>query len=457
MYNTVISLGETAKGGRIYLSGRWLLRSGFEPSSAFEVEIEQDRVTVRQCEAGTRRVSAKQKQTIPVIDIENKALLDAFHSAKKIQVRARNHSITITPVHTARMVAERKLTLTEGSLFSGGGLLTEAAAGLGFEPRFAVEIEPEYSEIFSVNHPTADMFNCCASEVPFDAMRAYAPLGLLTLGIPCEPYSQIRTLNRGSQEKRDRNLPPEAHEHGDMVYFGLRAVEATNPFTVVIENVPAFLNSGAGFILQNALRRMGYYVDAKIMSPVEYGELTTRKRAVIVARTDAPVVWPKPIPIGSRTLKDILEPSEAVVNEWFDRTSKAWMFNHWDRQTAKGNGFASQIVTAESTSVGTIKKRYLAGQGDNPVLAHPTKEGVYRMFTLAEIKRLAALRDDYYLGESKTTAGEVIGQGIIVSTMREVIALNVGLREAPSTSVAQLAATEEMLSQDQLPLFCLSA
>ena len=112
------------------------------------------------------------------------------------------------------------------------------------------------------------MFNCCASEVPFDAMRAYAPLGLLTLGIPCEPYSQIRTLNRGSQEKRDRNLPPEAHEHGDMVYFGLRAVEATNPFTVVccvIENVPAFLNSGAGFILQNALRRMGYYVDAKIM------------------------------------------------------------------------------------------------------------------------------------------------------------------------------------------------
>ena len=190
---------------------------------------------------------------------------------------------------------------------------------------------------------------------------------------------------------------------------------------------------------------------------VEYGELTTRKRAVIVARTDAPVVWPKPIPIGSRTLKDILEPSEAVVNEWFDRTSKAWMFNHWDRQTAKGNGFASQIVTAESTSVGTIKKRYLAGQGDNPVLAHPTKEGVYRMFTLAEIKRLAALRDDYYLGESKTTAGEVIGQGIIVFTMREVIALNVGLREAPSTSVAKLAATEEMLSQDQLPLFCLSA
>ena len=142
MYNTVISLGETAKGGRIYLSGRWLLRSGFEPSSAFEVEIEQDRVTVRQCEAGTRRVSANQKQTIPVIDIENKALLDAFHSAKKLQVRARNHSITITPVHTARMVAERKLTLTEGSLFSGGGLLTEAAAGLGFEPRFAVEIEP---------------------------------------------------------------------------------------------------------------------------------------------------------------------------------------------------------------------------------------------------------------------------------------------------------------------------
>jgi DNA (cytosine-5)-methyltransferase 1 len=467
MYTSVISLGETAKGARIFLEGKWLLRSGFEPAASFEVEIEKDRVLLRQCETGTRRVSGKKQNTIPVIDIENKLLQHAFAKAAKLQVCARNHTITITPAHTAQMVAQRKLTMTEGSMFSGGGLLSEAAAQLGFQPKFAVEVMPEYADIFSANHPTADMFNCSVEQVAYDSLRAYAPLGLLTLGIPCEPFSNVRTLNKGTQEKRDRSLPPEAHENGDMVYFALRAIEATNPSVAVIENVPNFLKSGAGFILQNALRRMGYHVDAKVISPVDYGELTTRKRAVLIARTDGPVLWPVPIPFSGRTIQDILEPDEVVKGEWFDRESKAWLFHHWEQQTAKGNGFAGQVVTAQSTSVGTLKKRYLAQQGDSPVLAHPTKEGVYRFFTLRELMRLAGLRADYsFDGVSKTTSGEVIGQGVVVSTMREIIALNVGMREIPkqvendsliSIPTDNIVHPKLSSGPGQLALFCFDA
>jgi site-specific DNA-cytosine methylase len=52
-----------------------------------------------------------------------------------------------------------------------------------------------------------------------------------------------------------------------------------NPYWVVVENVPALLDSGAGHILQSALRRMGYSVEARILDPSEYGELTGRRQS----------------------------------------------------------------------------------------------------------------------------------------------------------------------------------
>jgi site-specific DNA-cytosine methylase len=101
--------------------------------------------------------------------------------------------------------------------------------------------------------------------------------------------------SHGKQVRRDRELPPEAHPNGgDMVYWALRAVEATNAHTVLIENVPDFLKSSAFHILRNVLTRLGYNVEGRIIDPLDFGALTSRKRAIIIARTGAPVKWPAP-------------------------------------------------------------------------------------------------------------------------------------------------------------------
>ena len=118
MYQTIVSLADTSKGGRIYLNGKWLLKSGFEPSAAYEIEIGQNRIILRKADTGNRRVSAKSNQTVPVIDIQNSSLSSAFGGVTKLQVRAQEQVITITPAHTAQRIAERKLSMAEGSLFS---------------------------------------------------------------------------------------------------------------------------------------------------------------------------------------------------------------------------------------------------------------------------------------------------------------------------------------------------
>ena len=107
--------------------------------------------------------------------------------------------------------------------------------------------------------------------------------------------------------------------------------------------------------------------------------------------------------------------------EWWDRTTKAWVFEHWDKQTDKGNNFASQQITEESDSVQAITKRYFAQQGGNPVVKHPFKEGVFRWLTPIEVARIMGLPDNYNLGSAKTTAGEIMGQGVLVKVFKKVI------------------------------------
>ena len=278
------------------------------------------------------------------------------------------------------------------------------------------------------------MFNCSVEEIPFEALQQYRPLGLLTMGIPCEPFSRSRHWDKGTDEngkqvRRNRELPPEAHPNGDMVYWALRAIDATNPHTVLIENVPDFLKSSAFYILRNVLTRLSYNVEARIIDSVDYGALTSRKRAIIIARTGGePVEWPAETIFSTRTMGEVLEPVEA--GEWFDETTKPWLYRHWRDQAAKGNGFVSQQITSDSPSVGAITKRYFAGQGQHPVVKHPTLPDTYRWLSLEEVKRLHGIRNDYYVGDSKTRAGEVIGQGVVVSTMSLLISANLPTVEA---------------------------
>ena len=97
------------------------------------------------------------------------------------------------------------------------------------------------------------------------------------------------------------------------------------------------------------------------------------------------------------------------------------MKNHWERNAAKGNGFISQKLTPASTHVQAITKRYFSLQGDNPVVCHPTKPDVYRWLTIDEVKMIMGLPESYDLGGAKTTAGEIMGQGVLVDVFRQII------------------------------------
>ncbi|MGH9907808.1 MAG: hypothetical protein ACRD8U_19745 [Pyrinomonadaceae bacterium] len=70
-----------------------------------------------------------------------------------------------------------------------------------------------------------------------------------------------------------------------------------------------------------------------------------------------------------------------------------------------------------------VQVTHFSQQGTGVVVKHLQRSQCWRWLTLAEVRRLHGVPESYYLGEeSKTRAGEVLGQGVIVSFFQKIIA-----------------------------------
>lgn len=429
-----LKLGEHRGAPRVWIEGDYLLRAGFAPAQFIEARFRQGRVTLRRAEAGRRRVSQKGNGR-PVIDLNSRVLREAFGDAQTLKVVVKPGEITLTPLRSEERRRTRCRNGKEGAVYAGGGLFTKAAQLAGFKPGFAIEINPAYAAVYERNFPDSLMFNMSVADVPLEELPQ---VELLTIGIPCELFTNIRTIMRDTRAKRDhRELPEAQHIDADLSVWAALIIERVNPATIIIEEAREWIDTGACWLLRHFLTRLGYTVEARVLDAVDYGELMHRRRTVLIATSEERVSWPVPAR-SRRTLGDIFDTAAEVAGEWFDATSKRWLFEHWRKQGAKGNGFEAVKVTAASTSVKGVTKRYLSGRGDNTVIAHPERSGVFRFFTLAELRRLFALPTDFILPEAKTLAGEVLGQGVIVSLFQRIIECATGRARAAGRTPTQL-------------------
>src|SRR5262245_26596362 len=74
------------------------------------------------------------------------------------------------------------------------------------------------------------------------------------------------------------------------------AIHILSSESILIEEAPTCLTSDAGYMMRHFLRRAGYTVEARVLDPRGYGELTGRRRSVIVAHSGSNFQWPEPLP-----------------------------------------------------------------------------------------------------------------------------------------------------------------
>jgi DNA (cytosine-5)-methyltransferase 1 len=208
------------------------------------------------------------------------------------------------------------VTLRFVDLFSGLGGFHQALTELGHQCVFASEIDPDLSALYESNfgiRPFGDIRK---------TYRKIPPHDILCAGFPCQPFSKA-----GGQ------LGFECPQWGDLFGYVIRIIERHKPRFLLIENVPNLLRHDTGHTWERVcarLRRAGYAIECKLLSPHMYGVPQIRERALIVGDRKGLELfkWPKPThgptDISIKTVLDVSPPearaltTEAVayINAW---------------------------------------------------------------------------------------------------------------------------------------------
>jgi len=427
----VASLGEHRGSPRLWLQGANLAHAGFKPGVRFDVVIEAGCLKIVLSESGERIVSRKRRGETeqPVIDINNRDVLDAFIGHAAVRVVIIDTGIHVMPLasekrrqdrlHRAWETLHEGEPLAMGSLSHGGGILSHAIhAGMyreGLDSRllFANEIRGELldhaREANTAWEPETVALVAPLQELAFDrwAMSQLPGVDILEAGLPCSGASV-------SGRAKLKLAMPEAHpEVGHLVAPFLMFVAQVNPLVVLLENVIQYQSSASAAIMRTMLRDMGYNVHELVLKGREFGAIEDRNRFCLVAITrgiefdlsalEVPMVEPQLL--GS-------------VLEWVPHDDPRWsammgLKAKQERDIEAGKGFKMQVFDASSHRIGTITKGYAKVRSTDPKIRNCDNPELLRQLTPIEHARVKQIPERLINGLSDTVAHEVLGQSVI--------------------------------------------
>ena len=189
-------------------------------------------------------------------------------------------------------------------LFAGLGGFHIALKELGHECVFASEINHELCELYKKNfdfEPKGDIRKIKETDIPEH--------DILCAGFPCQPFSKAGYQNGFDCPTR-----------GTLFYDIVRILEHHHPNYIILENVANLRNhdnKNTWKIIESELKRVGYSVADKILSPHNYGVPQVRDRLFIVGSRPGldTFNWPAKHLNGSLSADEILEknPPDAIL------------------------------------------------------------------------------------------------------------------------------------------------
>lgn len=193
---------------------------------------------------------------------------------------------------------EKKFTFID--LFAGLGGFHIALTKLGCECVFASELKEDLRKLYINNYPemegeTGTGINKVEGDITKVALDKIPQHDILCAGFPCQPFSQAGKRQGFDDEAGRGNL-------FDYICKVIETKGMNKPRLLMLENVANLKGHDEGNtwkVIREKLDALGYYVDAEILSPHQYGYPQHRKRIYI---------------IGIR--KDILSPDGMIAFEF---------------------------------------------------------------------------------------------------------------------------------------------
>lgn len=178
----------------------------------------------------------------------------------------------------------------------GGGASTGIELATGRPVAIAINHDPAAILMHKTNHPHTEHLQASVWDVDPEEVCAGRPVGLAWFSPDCKHFSKAK-----GAALVDRNIR-------GLAWIVLRWAGTVRPRVIILENVEEFttwgpvrkgkpIKSKQGQTFQKWLRQLkdcGYHVEYRELVAADYGAPTTRKRFVLIARSDTkPIVWPK--------------------------------------------------------------------------------------------------------------------------------------------------------------------
>lgn len=202
-------------------------------------------------------------------------------------------------------------------LFSGCGGLSHGLEMAGHECLLGVDANREAIQTFAANHHKAAVYLGDIKKLKEKNLMKLLggkKVEMVVGGPPCQGFS---TVGKGEVEDTRNQLFKEF----------VRIVRVTNPRVILFENVTGLVAKKNQMILKKIFQqfeRLGYSMDARVMSAEEFGVPEKRRRTIIVGVKDGEFSFPLATH-GSRVKKNIVTVEKALKNL---KAKNGKTFNH---------------------------------------------------------------------------------------------------------------------------------
>jgi DNA (cytosine-5)-methyltransferase 1 len=172
-------------------------------------------------------------------------------------------------------------------LFSGCGGLSHGLEMAGHKCLLGVDANPEAIASFAANHHDAAVYLGDIKKLSEKKLRELlkgSKIDMVVGGPPCQGFS---TVGRGDTDD-ERNL---------LFKEFVRIVKLTKPKIILFENVTGLVAKKNQPILMAIFRhfeKLGYHMDARVLSAEEYGVPEKRRRTIIMGVKDGSCQFPLP-------------------------------------------------------------------------------------------------------------------------------------------------------------------
>lgn len=164
-------------------------------------------------------------------------------------------------------------------LFCGCGGMTEGLKQAGFKVLWGIDVAAAPLMAYKANHPEVKVAEKDIRKIKCDVLLSElglrkGELDLLAGCPPCQGFSSIRTNNGRYTISDDRN---------NLINDYLRFVKEMRPKVAMLENVPGLKDDRRFNKFVNAMDKLGYQGEWKVLNVADYGVPQRRRRLIYVA------------------------------------------------------------------------------------------------------------------------------------------------------------------------------